>query len=276
MMNANVIKNYSAQKKTLFLFPIFLLVVIVLLLYKEDALSVDQYIQVQKDCFLILNSKLSQFPETNLNLTQLGDAIVILSFLGLFFIYAPKIWESMISASLVSCIICCSLKELFNVPRPAAAFDNDSFVIIGQRLAGHNSLPSGHSITVFTVLTVLLFAFMPHALKYRILWSTFIILTGLIFVVTRVGVGAHYPLDVVIGGTLGYLSGLLGIFINEKYKIWAWINNEKYYPIIIVFFLFSLVSLIDRLLSANLIIYYLSLVALVISLYKITIVYVKK
>lgn len=185
-------------------------------------------------------------------------------------------WEGLISSSLVSCVICCSLKEIFAVPRPAAVLENNSFTIIGTKLCGRNSLPSGHSITVFTVLTVLMFAFMPQKLKYKILWVTFIIAEGLILAFTRVGVGAHYPLDVVIGGIIGYISALLGILINEKYKLWAWINNKKYYPIIVLFFLFCCVSLVIRMLDMNLTIFYLSLITLVISLYKIIDVYVKK
>jgi len=275
-MNTYVVRNYLRLKSSLFIFPIFFLILIILLLYKQDALSVDNYIQIQKNCFLFLNSKLSQFPKTIFNLTQFGDAIVFLSLLSIFIIYAPKIWECLISASFVSCIICTSLKEIFAVPRPAAVFDKNSFIIIGKALTGHNSLPSGHSITVFTVLTVLLFGFMPQRLKYKILWFVFIIVTGLILVFTRIGVGAHYPLDVITGGTIGYISALLGIFINKKYKIWTWINNKKYYPIIILFFLFCCASLVSRMLDVNLIIYYLSFIPLLISLYKIINIYVKK
>lgn len=275
-INTNVIKNYAILRPSLFIFPAVFLIIIVLLLHKQDALSVDKCIQIQKDGFFYLNSKLSQFPKIVFNLTQLGDAIVFLSFLTIFMIYAPGIWECLISASLVSCLICTSLKEIFSVPRPAAVFDQNSFVIIGKALTGHNSLPSGHSITVFTVLTVLLFAFMPARLTHKILWVVFVVVTGLILVFTRVGVGAHYPLDVIVGATVGYISGLLGIFINKKYKIWIWINYKKYYPIIILFLLFCGVSLVSRLLEENLTILYLSLITLVISLYKIISVYVKR
>ena len=80
-------------------------------------------------------------------------------------------------------------------------------------------------ITVFTTLTILLFAFMPQKLKYKILLVFFIITTGLIIVFTGVGVEAHYPLDVIIGSIIGYISGLIGIFISRKYKFWTWINN---------------------------------------------------
>lgn len=275
-MNANVIKNYSSLKPSLFVFPVVFLVIIVLLLYQQDSLSVEKYIQIQKNCFLVLNSELSQFPKVLFNLTQLGDAIVLLSFLSIFIVYAPKIWEYLISASLISFIICTPLKKIFAVPRPAAAFDNNSFVIIGKTLSGHSSLPSGHSVTIFTALTILFFAFMPQTLKYKILWFVFVIAVGLIIVSTRVGVGAHYPLDVIIGSIIGYISALLGVFINEKYKLLTWVSNKKYYPIIILFFLICCASLLSRVLHENLMVFYLSLITVVISLSKIISAYVKK
>lgn len=276
IMNTYVINNYSKLKLSLFFLPALLLITIVLFLYKQNSLSVDKYIQIQKSCFFFLNSKLSQYPDILFNLNQFGDEIIFLSFLSIFVLYAPKIWESLISASLVSLIFSSLLKKIFAVPRAAAVFDNHSFVILGKTLTGNNSLPSGHSITVFTILTVLLFGFMPKKLKYKILWSIFIVITGLIFAFARVGAGAHYPLDVIIGCIIGYISGLLGIFINEKYKIWTWINNKKYYPIFILFFLICCIVLINKIMNENLIVFYLSITSLVISLYKIINVYVKK
>ena len=276
MINDNVITNFSKLKLSLFFLPLFLLVAIVLFLYSQDALYVDNYIQIQKNYFLFINSKLSQFPNILYNLTQFGDALIFLSFLTLFIVYAPKIWESLLSALLVSVIFSTILKNIFAVPRPAAVLDTSSFVIIGKTLSGHNSLPSGHSITVFTILTVLLFGFMPKKWNYKIVWSFFIISIGLILAFTRVGVGAHFPLDVIVGSIIGYISGLVGIFSSQKYKIWYWINHKKFYPIFIVLFLICGIVLINKISKENLIIFYLSLTSLVVSLYKITAVYVKK
>jgi membrane-associated phospholipid phosphatase len=275
-MNKLVNQNYFRLNRPLLIVPLLILATIVIFLYAQDALDVDKYIAIQQDCFYFLNAKLSQFPRLIFNLTQLGDEIVILSLLSIFVLYAPKFWEALISASLVSCIFSCALKKIFAVPRPAAVFDHHNFVIIGKVLNGHNSLPSGHSITIFTVLTVLLFGFMPSKSNAKILWSILLIGIGLILVLTRVGVGAHYPLDVIIGATIGYISGLLGIFINEKYNIWNWVNYKKYYPIFILFFLICGITLINRIMHENLFVFYLALTSLIISLYKIIHVYVKK
>jgi len=275
-INTTAITNYSKLKPSLFVLPICFLILIVLYLYIEHSLSVHNYIQIQKNCFFFLNSKLSQFPNTQYNLTQFGDALIFLSFLSIFIVYAPKLWESLISASLVSAIFSGLLKNIFAVPRPAAVFDKNSFVIVGKALSGSNSLPSGHSITVFTTLTVLLFAFMPQKLTYKILWFFFMIITGLILVFTRVGIGAHYPLDVITGSAVGYISGLTGIFISRKYKIWSWINNKKYYPILMLLFVSCCIAIIAKIVDENLIIFYFALACLLASLYKMTQLYVKK
>lgn len=275
-MNTNIINNYAKLKPSLFFLPLFFLVTIVLFLHSKHALHVDTYIQIQKNYFFFLNAILSQFPNTAYNLTQLGDELILLSFLSIFILYAPKIWESLLSASLVSAIFSGLLKNIFSVPRPAEVLDNNSFVIIGKTLTGYSSLPSGHSITVFTILTVILFACMPQKLNAKIVWCFLIFITGLSLVFTRVAVGAHFPLDVIVGSIIGYISGLIGIFISRKYKIWAWINNKKYYPIFIVLFLICCVVLINKIMNENLIVFYLSLIGLLISLYKIIYVYFKK
>lgn len=275
-MNENVINNYSKLTPPLFFLPISLLIATAFFLYTQGSLHTDKYVQIQKDSFFFINYHLGQFPNIIYNITQLGDASIILSFLSIFILYAPKIWESLISASLISLIFSGVLKNIFQVPRPAVVFDNDSFIIIGKTAVGHASLPSGHSITVFTTLTILLFGFMPGKLTDKILWVLAVIITGLIIAFTRVGVGAHYPLDVIVGSIVGYISGLTGIFISRKYGIWAWINNKKYYPIFILLMLACCVSLISQIINEHLIIFYLALICLFVPFYKIVYAFIKR
>ena len=274
--NASVIENSNKVKVSLFYIPLFLLTAIFFYLYFAGALSVERYVEIQKDIFIDINSTLGQFPSLMLNLTQLGDALIFLSFLTLLIIYAPKFWESLISASIVSAILSKFLKVLFSVPRPAAILDNETFIIIGKKLIGHSSLPSGHSITTFTIITVLMYAFMPKKISSKVAWVILLIGLGFIIISTRVGVGAHFPLDVIIGGIIGYISGLIGIFISKNDKLWAWIGNPKYYPFFIILFMVCCVVLGTKIYKENLLIYYLSMISLIVSLYKIIYVYIKK
>lgn len=275
-MNAKVIANFSKLKPALFLVPAVLLILIVLFLYSQNALTVNGYVQIQKECFYFINQHLGQYPTTEINLTQIGDASVFLSFLIIFLLYAPKIWEALISASLVSLVFSNVLKNIFDIPRPAQIYDNESFIIVGKTAVGFSSLPSGHSITIFTTVTILLYAFMPKKFTSKFLWTFFIIILGFIIASSRVGVGAHHPLDVIFGCIIGYISGLIGVFISQKYRIWSWINNKKFYPIFILAILGCAVSIINKISTENLFIFYLALIFLVVSLYKIVFVYVKK
>jgi len=274
--NSSVIENLNKVKTSLFYIPLFILTAIFFYLYFAGALSVERYVEIQKVIFIDINSTLGQFPSLMLNLTQLGDALIFLSFLTLLIIYAPKFWESLISASIVSAILSKFLKVLFSVPRPAAILDNETFIIIGKKLVGHSSLPSGHSITTFTIITVLMYAFMPKKISSKVAWIILLIGLGFIIISTRVGVGAHFPLDVIIGGIIGYISGLIGIFISKNDKLWAWIGNPKYYPFFIILFMVCCVVLGIKIYKENLLIYYLSMISLIVSLYKIIYVYIKK
>ena len=86
-MNNKIIENYSKLKASVLYLPLFLLVLIALILYQLNALQTDAYVEVQKDWFYYLNSKLSQFPSLQYNLTQFGDALTIIP---LIFQFAKK------------------------------------------------------------------------------------------------------------------------------------------------------------------------------------------
>ncbi len=275
-MNANVIYKYSKVKPLIFVLPVLFLMTIVGFIFSKGSLSVENYIAIQKDSFFSINHLLGQFPGIENNLTQFGDALIFLSLISIFIVYAPRIWEALITASLTSLVFSSILKRLFAVPRPAAVFNHDDFIIIGKTLTGHTSLPSGHSMTVFTTLTVLMFAFMPTKLTTRIVWYLLLVCLGLILVSTRVGVGAHYPLDVTIGALIGYISGLIGIFVSRRYKLWPFISNKKYYPFLVLVLLAGGFLLVKKIVNENLVIFYMAIISLAVSLYKITYAYVKK
>ncbi|MFK8303062.1 phosphatase PAP2 family protein [Capnocytophaga stomatis] len=274
-MNNYVTDNYKKVSFYLLFLPIFVIITIVGFLYSQNSLNVAGYVDIQKNVFYYLNMKLSQFPLLQDNLTQIGDAFIFMSLLSIFIFYAPKMWEALLSASLVSLVFSKTFKEIFDIPRPATIFDSSSFNIIGETLVGYSSLPSGHSITTFTVITVLMFAFAPKKSTYRYLWFISSVLLGLIIAFTRVGVGAHHPFDVIIGSTLGFTSGLLGILINRKYKIWSWIANKKFYPIFILIFLGCSTVVIKKIIDNSLFVFYVTLFSLIVSLFIITKSYVQ-
>ncbi|MFD0989852.1 phosphatase PAP2 family protein [Mariniflexile jejuense] len=259
------------------LIPSFLLLLLIYLyfiIFNNGANYTYAYINIQKDLFFFLNNKLSQYPNLQFNLTQLGDVIIFFPFLSIFIIYAPKVWDALLISAIISLIVSATLKKLFAVPRPAAIFNNDSFSIIGKTLTGHTSLPSGHSIATFIVITIVLYAFMPK--KHKKLWYIFMLLLGLIIAFSRVGVGAHYPLDVIIGSTIGYIVTIIGIKISNVVNLFSCIKNKKNYPIFMLVLAVWSFFIIKKIIDLNLPIFYISLLALVVTLYLITSTYVKK
>lgn len=275
-MLPNGINMYSKLRLSSFVPPVLMLIIFFVFLYSHNALGVEEYIHIQKDRFFLINQFLGQYPAIVNNLCQLGDALIFLSFLGILIVYIPKIWESLFSALLVCLLYSFVLKNFFAVPRPAAVFDHSSFIIVGKTLSGHNSLPSGHSMTIFTILTVLLFALMPQKLPYKVLMFLLMVVAGFLLAFTRVGVGAHYPLDVILGGIIGYISGLTGIFISRKYEIWTWINNKKYYPVIILLFLICSFYIVNKIVDENLLIFYFALASCVVTIFKVIQIYAKR
>jgi membrane-associated phospholipid phosphatase len=275
-LDNKVLKNFSNTSLKLLFPAILLLIVIVVIFIVNNGLTVDSYIEIQKDLFIYLNSVLAKLPILQFNLTQLGNPLIFLGLLTPFIICTPKLWEVILTSTIISALMSFILKIIFDIPRPAQILDHESFIIIGEVLGGYKSMPSGHSITTFSIITILLIAFMPKKINHKIIWSFSIILIGLIIALSRVGVGAHYPLDVLIGSTIGYMSSIFGIYLNNKFNIWFWIKKEKYYPILMLFLIIWGIAIINEITLNNLLIFYFSLASLVTTVYLILRVYVKK
>lgn len=212
------------------------------------------YTQIQISVFLDLNRTLSSFPDLEYNLTNIGNALVGLSLLSIFLYYAPKLWGALINASLLSLLLTGLLKKIFQMPRPASIIDVDDFTIIGRTLLS-NSFPSGHSITIFIFVTILLLGFMPRVRSSVVRWlgyATPILLLGLFIAASRVACGAHWPLDVLTGATCGYLFAIVGIKIDQKYPIWQWMENDKFRWIVLIIVLVLLALMISKVLGSSL------------------------
>ena len=236
---------------------------------------VNTYVESQKGVFLKLNSILSVYPNFAHNISYLGDARVLFPFVFIFLFIKPKLWEAIIISSLFTLITSAVLKLIFAVPRPAAMINMEAFTIMGRPNILHTSLPSGHAMTIFMVISILLYAFMPKKMSRRIIWTTLLITIGLIIGFSRVAVGAHYPLDVVVGCILGYIMAIFGIKITTKLNWLNWLKNRKFYPFIMLIFSIwgYLISL--KLIKHNMVIFYLSLSALIVTFFILIYKYVK-
>lgn len=273
----NLVQNNFNKARLILLLPaIIILFFIILGLLSQGSLSVDNYVEIQKDLFFYMNSTLSEMPNIQINLTQLGNPLILFSLLTIFIIYTPRFWTAILISTIISAILSVILKELFDVPRPSVKFNHDSFVIIGEIHSGYASLPSGHSMTFFTAITLLLFAFMPKKFNSKIAWIIFIIMLGVFVAISRIGVGAHFPLDVVIGASIGYIAAIFAIVITNKIKCGAWIDHKKYHIIIMVLLTLWGCAIVNEILTANLFVFYFALISIITTLYLMLKSHVKK
>ena len=197
-------------------------------------LSPTLYWGVQVESFVYLNGTTSNFPTLWLNLTQLGDAYLLLPLLSFFIIAKPQVWAAFFGAIPLATFLTHGGKALAAVPRPAAALDPNLINILGETLTGRDSLPSGHTATVFVAGTIISLIFYFSRVNTGRWWVVPTVLAAtLLLSVSRVAVGAHWPLDVFFGAVCGFLGGLSGIFLTQRYaRWWLWLKQPKYWLMI--------------------------------------------
>ena len=148
-------------------------------------------------------------------LTLLGSDYVIIPIVGIIiYIFDRNNFKSnfilLLSSLLIGGILIHILKELVDRPRPLsdmAELIKEGKVHINVIFEPLNivSFPSGHSQTVFTAATVLGYTYR----KYIYVFFLIAFLSG----ISRIYVGAHYPLDVLAGGIIGAAVSMAVLFI---------------------------------------------------------------
>jgi hypothetical protein len=97
-------------------------------------------------------------------------------------------------------------KNLFPTPRPGAVLD-DAVHLLNAPL-GWGSFPSGHSITALTAATVLILG--CERIRRSVVAASCVLLLAILVPLSRIAVGAHWPIDVLMGSALGVVAGWSG------------------------------------------------------------------
>lgn len=106
-----------------------------------------------------------------------------------------------------------SIKEIVGALRPAGVLPAESLHILGRTLSYH-AFPSGHTVTAFAGMCVLL-PIIPASWR----WGALTLAAGIGF--SRIGVGAHWPIDVATGAFLGIVAGMMG------WRIAFWLQQKR-------------------------------------------------
>lgn len=145
------------------------------------------------------------------SLTVLGDERVLLALVLPFALRHPRIFWSLVLATLLAGLAGRGIKIWLALPRPAAVFGPEQITVIGRVLL-KKSFPSGHTISALAFACVWI-----GALGWRRAWPMAVLaaLTGF----SRIAVGAHWPLDVLGGAAFGAAGAWLGLQLARH---WDW------------------------------------------------------
>lgn len=145
-------------------------------------------------------------------LTVLGDTLMMYGVLSLSARRSPRLLAAALLGGIIAGAFVHMLKPLLSVARPVAVMGAENVHVIGIVLRG-NSFPSGHSTAIFLAAATLMF-FNRERAAAAALW---VLPLAALAAFSRVAVGAHWPLDVLAGAALGWLSGAAGEALSRRW-----------------------------------------------------------
>jgi undecaprenyl-diphosphatase len=170
-----------------------------------------------------------------LGITQFGNGWVAIPLTALMVILkTPRefLAKALLCAAIVgtlSGVINTQVKHIVHRDRPVVYFADHTVVssasggtvhVVGETLR-RNSFPSGHANTAFTAATILALYFGGYFF--------YGCLAAFLIALSRVYVGAHFPLDIAAGAVMGSLTAVLiiGLFRSRKWLPGRFYDRRK-------------------------------------------------
>ncbi|MFC2158939.1 phosphatase PAP2 family protein [Acidobacteriota bacterium] len=200
--NSNIIKVPSYWIWGL---PLLLCIPIIIILINDTNI----------DVFFSINS-ISKFTGDRIwaLLSLFANGLIVFVVLTPWIRKNPRLICAVMIAGIIYLLVGHSMKILLDVPRPPQVIDPAHFHLIGPAWM-KNSFPSGHATMAFILTGV--FALTVSRVWLRIL----LIIAGSLMAMSRIVIGVHWPLDVLAGAILGWLSIWLALKLSAKTR-WVW------------------------------------------------------
>jgi len=162
--------------------------------------------------FRIFNSWGDGHPAFWSSVTFLGDTAAALA-LALFAARRfPRLLWAIIPAAIIATAWVHGWKQAYDERRPLATLERSEVKVIGPELR-YGSFPSGHATTAFTAAAVCILG-----LRLGFAWGLFLTGIAVLVALSRVVVGAHWPLDVLAGAFGGWCAAVLGIAMTDRWR----------------------------------------------------------
>ncbi len=171
------------------------------------------FFDLNQPLFLWLQSWGRLLPESFwASITLLGDAFTASALLLLFTRKYPNVVWAGVLGTLVTTVIVQSLKHSLVLPRPPLVIPPDVLMLIGPEYQ-HASFPSGHSCVIWLLAGIWLLNVYG--------WPKVVVVLSLASLVSlsRVMVGAHWPVDITTGALIGWLGAWAGVQMSKR---WRW------------------------------------------------------
>lgn len=167
------------------------------------------------DGFILLNFYHAPFLDFVFEgITYLGDGIFSIAFCVALLLVKKKYLSFIIFICFATSGIAAQvLKAFISEARPALFLQNTNYPYFIENVTLHNfhSFPSGHSTSIFALVSII--AFVSKDKKYAIP----LLLLGLLVGYSRMYLGQHFMIDVFAGSLIGVLFSLLSWIIFQSF-----------------------------------------------------------
>jgi membrane-associated phospholipid phosphatase len=193
------------------------LIALVLLIFLSAIQLFDLRINV--DGFIAINSRGNIADEKVWSfITLMGDTGILWPMLLIFSIASMKTIYAVLAAVPMGGFLSVLLKKLFDSPRPSGLLESFDIHVIGPVLTTH-SYPSGHTITIFAAISAIILSYSFQAKLLGSILKIGLFIFAIFVGISRIMVGAHWPLDCLAGACVGWISGVTGIYLSRKYLL---------------------------------------------------------
>lgn len=171
-------------------------------------------------------------------LSVLADALVAAVLLLPLCGRRPDILWAFFIASLLTALWVHGFKSLLALPRPYAVLGPEAVHVVGKVLR-NGSFPSGHTATAFLVAAIYAFMLRSRA------WAAWLVLVATLAGLSRIAVGAHWPLDVAAGAFGGWLSVVLAFRLARRWPVGEGVMMQRTLSVILVLGALALLTVHD-------------------------------